>query len=119
MLKVGIVCPSDTAFDAVPLILGQIDSVCFNLASARYEFFFELLSHVEIDIAIVCIQPQNNKPLEIMSLIRTTYPAIKILGISHTSNPFVRQAAMEHGAFDVLSLPVTEQRLENAILDAN
>jgi DNA-binding NarL/FixJ family response regulator len=119
MLKVGLVFPSQSAFAVVPALLEQVNDVSFDVESQNYDFFFEILSQVALDVAIICVDQNSTKPLEIMSLIRTTYPNIRIVSIASTDLADTRDAALSHGAQEVLSLPVSRERLAQILVAPN
>lgn len=117
MLTVGLVFPSESIFASAPRVLEQLKTVRFELESQSYDFFFELLSHVTINVAVICIDGESNKPFELMSLIRTTYPGTKIIGVVSHAMPALEEAALQSGARKVLCLPLSTEVIDQCLAD--
>ncbi len=106
MQRVAIVDPSEASRESLRTLLLGVDFVWLEAECARYEYFFDVIQQQESmpDLAIVSLDADKNKALQMIGEISTKYPKLPILTISHDHQALLQ--SLQRGAKYFLTHPV-------------
>lgn len=106
VIRLALVDPNDASRNTLkPLLLG-IDSVWLEAECSRYEFFADVLKQTQPDIALVAIDSNPQKGLDVVAHIHQNHPTCNILVLSSSQEGTLILQAMRNGAKEFLSSPL-------------
>ena len=105
MQRVAIVDPSESTRESLRTLLLGVDFVWLEAECARYEYFHDVIQTSLPDIAIVALDADKNKALNMISQLSTENPKLPILTISHDHQALLM--SLQKGAKYFLTHPVT------------
>src|SRR5205085_7716816 len=82
MLRIAIVDPSDYSRDPLRSLLLGIDFVWLEAECSRYEFFPDVINQSTPDLAIVVLDSDRQRGLNVVSQLVSVNPKLPILTIS-------------------------------------
>ena len=91
--------------DAVDMLLG-IDTVWLEAECSRYDFFLDVVQQTQPDIALVSLDADPEKGLQLIGDIANELPACSVLVVSSSTEGSLILRAMRNGAKEFLNLPV-------------
>lgn len=113
--RVAIVDPSDSTRESLRNLLLGIDTVWLEAECSRYEFFWELIQQSGPDVAIVSLDADPNKALQLIAQLAAEIPSLPVLAVSaRTDGPFILQT-LRTGAKEFLTQPLVLEELLTAI----
>jgi pilus assembly protein CpaE len=113
--RVAIVDPSEATREPLRNLLLGLDSVWLEAESPRYEFFPEVVQQSQPDIAIVVMDSDQNKALQVIGQLAAAMPHLAILAVSsRTDGPFILQT-LRSGAREFLTQPLALEELLTAL----
>ena len=80
--RIAIVDPSDATREPLRNMLLGVDSVWLESECARYEFFFDVISQSPPDVAIVCLDADQNKAVQLIGQVTAEFDNLPILAVS-------------------------------------
>lgn len=87
------------------LLLG-VESIYLEAESNRYEFFRDVIDQYRPDLAIITLDSDPNRGLQLVQQLSTEFPQTGILAVSsRTDGPFILQT-LRSGAKEFLPLPL-------------
>ncbi len=106
MQRVAIVDPSEASRESLRTLLLGVDFVWLEAECARYEYFFDVIQQQESmpDLAIVSLDADKNKALQMIGELAIAHPKLPILTISHDHQALLQ--SLQRGAKYFLTHPV-------------
>jgi pilus assembly protein CpaE len=106
VIRLAIVDPNDVSRHALKTLLLGIDTVWLEAECSRYDVFNEVLLQTQPDIALVALDSDQNRSIELIATIHQNHPACQILAISgHQEGSLILQA-VRNGAKEFLTSPL-------------
>lgn len=109
MQRVVIVDPNESTRESLRALLLGIDTVWLEAECTRYEYFIDVVRQSEPDIAIVSLDSDKNKALNMLSLLGTEAPRMPILTISQDHQALLQ--SLQRGAKYFLTHPVALEEM--------
>jgi pilus assembly protein CpaE len=104
--RLAICDPNNATRDPLRNLLLGVESVYLEAESHRYEFFSEIVDQYRPDVAIITLDSDPNRSLQLIAQLATEFPQIAILAVSsRTDGPFILQT-LRSGAKEFLPLPL-------------
>jgi pilus assembly protein CpaE len=113
--RIAIVDPSDATREPLRNHLLRIESVWLEAECSRYEFFFDVIRQSTPEIAIVCIDSDQAKAVQLIGQLSAEAPEIAILAVSAKNDGQAILQALRNGAKEFLTLPVQLEELLTAL----
>jgi pilus assembly protein CpaE len=113
MQRVAIVDPTESTRESLRTLLLGVDFVWLEAECARYEYFFEVIQQSMPDLAIVALDADKNKALQMISQLAVEYPTLPILTISYDHQALLQ--SLQKGAKYFLTHPVGLEDMLNAL----
>jgi pilus assembly protein CpaE len=110
VVRLALVDPKDSSRASLKNLLLGIDTVWLEAECSSYDYFFDVVTQTQPDIALIAIDSDTNKGLELVSRISSNLPSCAALVISGSQEGSLILRAMRNGAREYLSLPL---RLED------
>jgi pilus assembly protein CpaE len=104
MQRVAIVDPTESTRESLRTLLLGVDFVWLEAECARYEYFFEVIQQSMPDLAIVALDADKNKALQMIGQLSVEHPKLPILTISHDHQALLQ--SLQKGAKYFLTHPV-------------
>ena len=80
--RVVIVDPSDATREPLRNVLLGVEAVWLEAECSRYEFFFDVGHQSNPDVAIVALDSDHNKALQLIAQLSNECPDLPILAVS-------------------------------------
>lgn len=106
VIRVAIVDPADNSRNALKNLLLGIDVVWLEAECSRYEFFADVVLQTQPDIALVSLDSNPPKGLELIARISQELPACNVLVVSSSQEGSLILQAIRQGAKEFLSFPL-------------
>lgn len=104
MQRVAIVDPHETTRESLRTLLLGVDFVWLEAECARYEYFFDVIQQSMPDLAIVALDSDKNRALQMIGQLSVEHPKLPILTISHDHQALLQ--SLQKGAKYFLTHPV-------------
>jgi pilus assembly protein CpaE len=105
MQRVAIVDPTESTRESLRTLLLGVDFVWLEAECARYEYFYDVIQTSMPDLAVVALDADKNRALNMIGQLSTEYPKLPILTISHDHQALLM--SLQKGAKYFLTHPVT------------
>src|SRR5215468_10118364 len=96
--RVAIVDPSDSTREPLRNLLLGFESVWLEAECSRYEFFCDVVHQSQPDVAIVALDSDQNKALQLIAQLTSEYPDLPILAVSGQGDGQSILNALRNGA---------------------
>lgn len=106
VVRLALVDPHDASRSALKALMLGIDSIWLEAECSRYDFFFDVVTQTQPDIALVSLDGDAAKGLALVARISQEIPACNVLVISSSTEGSLILQAMRNGAKEFLSLPL-------------
>jgi pilus assembly protein CpaE len=113
--RIAIVDPSDATREALRNVLLGMESIWLEAECARYEFFLEVISQSIPDVAVVSLDSDQTKALQLIAQMTAELPEVPILAISARGDGQAILQALRNGAREFLTVPVVLEDLLKAL----
>lgn len=113
MQRVAIVDPSESSRESLRTLLLGVDFVWLEAECARYEYFAEVLSQSMPDLAIVALDSDKTRALQMIGQLSSEQPRLPILTISSDHQALLQ--SLQKGAKYFLTHPVQLEDLLSAL----
>jgi pilus assembly protein CpaE len=113
--RIAIVDPSDTSREELRNVLLGMESIWLEAECARYEFFPEVISQSNPDVAVISLDSDQAKALQLISQLTEDTPDMPILAISARGDGQAILQALRNGAREFLTVPVVLEELLKAL----
>ena len=104
MQRVAIVDPTESTRESLRTLLLGVDFVWLEAECARYEYFFDVIQQSMPDLAIVALDADKNRALQMIGQLSVEHPQLPILTISHDHQALLQ--SLQKGAKYFLTHPV-------------
>jgi pilus assembly protein CpaE len=104
MQRVAIVDPTESTRESLRTLLLGVDFVWLEAECARYEYFFEVIQASMPDLAIVALDGNKDRALQMIGQLSVEHPKLPILTISHDHQALLQ--SLQKGAKYFLTHPV-------------
>jgi len=112
--RLAIVDPVDTSREDLKSLLLGMDMVWLEAECSRYEFFSDVVAQTEPDVAIICLDEDQEKSLELIKQLGQTAPNCQVIAISASNDGTIILGAMRAGAKEFVTAPVSGEELAAA-----
>src|SRR5262249_53937516 len=109
--RLVIVDPSDATREPLRNLLSGIESVWLEAECSRYEFFPDVVHQSNPDAAIVAIDADRQKALQLIGQLSSELPELGILAVSGQGDGQAILQALRSGAREFLLQPVVREEL--------
>ncbi|MFO1096530.1 MAG: pilus assembly protein CpaE, partial [Planctomycetaceae bacterium] len=106
VLRMAIVDPRDNSRSLTKNLLLGIDSVWLEAECSRYEFFVDVLTQTNPDIALIAIDADPQRGLALVAQVSADFPLCSPLVVSASQEGSLILQAMRNGAREFLSYPL-------------
>lgn len=106
VVRLAIVDPHDPSRNSIKNLLLGIDSVWLEAECSRYEFFTDIVTQTQPDIALVSLDADAQKGLALIAQIVAEAPTCNVLVVSRSQEGTLILQAMRNGAKEFLSSPL-------------
>jgi pilus assembly protein CpaE len=113
--RVAIVDPSDSTREPLRNLLLGVESIWLEQESTRYEFFPDVIKQSDPDVAVVALDADHNKALELIGSLANDFPGLPILAVSARGDGQSILQALRAGAKEFLTQPVVLEELLTAL----
>lgn len=104
MQRIAIVDPTESSRESLRALLLGVDFVWLEAECARYEYFFDVIQQSMPDLAVVALDGDKGKALQMVAELTAEYPKLPILTISHDHQALLQ--SLQRGAKYFLTHPV-------------
>jgi pilus assembly protein CpaE len=113
--RIAIVDPADATREPLRNLLLGVDSVWLEAECARYEFFFDVIHQSIPDVAIVCLDADHAKAIQLIAQVSQEHPELPLLAVSGRNDGQAILQALRSGAREFLTSPVQLEELLTAL----
>jgi len=113
--RVAIVDPSDATREALRNVLLGVEAIWLEAECARYEFFLEVISQSVPDVAVVSLDSDQTKALQLIAQLTGELPEVPILAVSARGDGQTILQALRNGAREFLTVPIVLEDLLKAL----
>ena len=110
VVRLAIADPNDTTRNSLKNLLLGVDMVWLEAECSRYEFFIDVVVQTQPDIALVSLDSDPQRGLELVARVSQALRNCSVLVVSSSQEGSLILQAMRNGAKEFLSLPL---RLED------
>ncbi len=104
MQRIAIVDPTESTRESLRTLLLGVDFVWLEAECARYEYFFDVIKGSPPDLAIVALDADKQRALQMIGQLSVDNPRLPILTISHDHQALLQ--SLQRGAKYFLTHPV-------------
>jgi pilus assembly protein CpaE len=115
VVRLALVDPHDATRSSLKSLMLGIDSIWLEAECSRYDFFFDVVTQTQPDIALVALDADSTKGLGLVARITQELPACHVLVISSSTEGSLILQAMRNGAKEFLSLPLKLEDVLSAL----
>ncbi len=113
--KIVIVDPSDATREPLRNLLLGVDSVWLEAECSRYEFFTDIVAQSHPNVAIVSLDADHARALQLIGQLSGQFPSVPILAVSGRGDGQSILQALRSGAKEFLTQPVRLEELLTAL----
>jgi pilus assembly protein CpaE len=113
MQRIAIVDPTESTRESLRTLLLGVDFVWLEAECARYEYFFEVIQQSMPDLAIVALDHNKERALQMIGQLSVEHPKLPVLTISHDHQALLQ--SLQKGAKYFLTHPVGLQDMLAAL----
>jgi pilus assembly protein CpaE len=106
VVRLSIVDPNDSSRDSLKSLLLGIDLVWLEAECSHYEFFTDVVEQTNSDIALVSLDADPEKALDLVAKISHDFPSCSVLVLSSSQEGSLILQAMRNGAKEFLNIPL-------------
>jgi pilus assembly protein CpaE len=115
VLRVAIVDPDDDSRETLKSMLLGMDMIWLEAECSRYEFFADVVDQTDPDLAVVALDEDKDKGLNLISRLRESAPNCSVVAVSSSTDGELILGAMRSGAKEYITLPVKAEELVSAL----
>ena len=115
VLRLAIVDPTDATRESLKSTLMGMDLVWLEAECSRYEFFADVIGQTHPDIAIIALDHNPEKALQLVAQVREVSPDCSMLVTSSSTDGNLILRAMRGGVKEFLPQPVRIEDLAAAL----
>lgn len=114
-LRISICDPNEDTRENLKKYLVGMDQVWLEADCSRYEFFREIVEQTSPDAALIDIDSDEEKALELLADLKSKHPNCGLIVVSSRTDGQLILKAMRAGAAEFLNSPVQIEELVNAL----
>ncbi len=103
--------PSDATRDQLRNLLLGMESVWLEAECARYEFFFDVIRQSSPDVAVISLDADQGKALQLIAALSQDSPDLPVLAVSGKNDGQAILQALRSGAREFLTVPVVLEEM--------
>ena len=115
VLRLAIVDPGDSTRESLKAMLLGLESIWLEAECSRYEFFPDVVEQTNPDIALISLDSDPDKALDLVSKLRTSAPQCSVFVASASTDGSLILRAMRAGAKEFLTQPLRLDDLVEAL----
>jgi pilus assembly protein CpaE len=115
MQRIAIMDPSDSSRDHLRTLLLGMEQVWLEAECARYEFFFDVIRQSALDVAIISLDADSNKAMQLIAQLSAEAPDLALLAVSGKNDGQAILQALRCGAREFLTAPVQLEEMITAL----
>jgi pilus assembly protein CpaE len=115
MQRIAIMDPSDASRDQLRTLLLGMEQVWLEAECARYEFFFDVIRQSALDVAIVSLDSDPAKAMQLITQLSAQAPDLALLAVSAKNDGQAILQALRSGAREFLTAPVQMEEMLTAL----
>ncbi|MCA9040228.1 MAG: AAA family ATPase [Planctomycetaceae bacterium] len=115
VVRLAIVDPEDSSRSNLKNMLLGIDTLWLEAECARYEFFIDVATQTQPEIALVSLDADPDKGLDLVLKLGQEVPDCSVLVVSSSQEGRLILKAMRNGAKEFLSLPLNLEDFMSAL----
>lgn len=115
VLRLAIVDPGDSTRESLKAMLLGLDTIWLEAECSRYEFFPDVIEQTHPDIAIIALDSNPDKALDLVSKLQSSSPQCAVFVISKSTDGSLILRAMRAGAKEFLTQPLRLDDLVEAL----
>ncbi len=115
VIRIAIVDPSDTTREPLRNLLLGVETVWLEAECSRYEFFLDVIRQSSPDVAVVALDADQTKALQLINQLTSESPGTPILAVSGRGDGQSILSALRSGAREFLTQPVVLEELLTAL----
>jgi pilus assembly protein CpaE len=113
--RIAIVDPSDLTREPLRNLLLGVESIWLEAECSRYEFFLDVIRQSHPDVAVVALDSDHAKALQLIAQLVAECPHLPILAVSGKADGQHILQALRSGAKEFLTQPVVLEELLTAL----
>jgi pilus assembly protein CpaE len=113
--RIAIVDPSDLTREPLRNLLLGVESIWLEAECSRYDFFLDVIHQSHPDVAVVALDSDHVKALQLITQLTADYPDLPILAVSGKADGQQILQALRSGAKEFLTQPVVLEELLTAL----
>ena len=113
--RIAIVDPNDSTRESLKTMLMGMSAVWLEAGCSRYDFFGDVVAQTKPDIALIAIDREPAKGMELVKKLSERSPECSILVVSPSNDGQFILQAMRAGAKEFLSQPIRVEDLLSAL----
>src|SRR5947209_9746888 len=113
--RIAIVDPSDNTREPLRNLLLGVETVWLEAECSRYEFFYDVVQQSNPDVAVVALDADHQKALQLIGQLASECPQMPILAVSARGDGQSILQALRAGAKEFLTQPVVLEELLTAL----
>src|SRR6516164_6485455 len=113
--RIAIVDPADTTREPLRNMLLGVESVWLEAECSRYEFFLDVIRQSQPDVAVVALDADHAKALQLIGQLTQECPGMPILAVSGRGDGQSILQALRSGAKEFLTQPVVLEEMLTAL----
>ena len=106
VVRLAMVDPQDGSRNSIKNLLLGIDTVWLEAECSRYEFFTDIITQTQPDIALISLDADPPRGLAVIAEVHRESPECQILVVSTSQEGSLILQAMRNGAKEFLSAPL-------------
>ena len=114
-LRISICDPDESTRDDLKKYLIGMEQVWLEADCSRYEFFSEIVAQTSPDVAIIDIDSDDEKAMQLVENLSRNHPTCGIIVVSGRTDGQMILRAMRSGAREFLNSPVQIDELVGAL----
>jgi pilus assembly protein CpaE len=107
--------PSDASRDHLRTLLLGMEQVWLEAECARYEFFLDVIRQSPLDVAIISLDADPNKAMQLIAQLSAEAPDLALLAVSGKNDGQAILQALRCGAREFLTAPVQLEEMLTAL----
>jgi pilus assembly protein CpaE len=113
--RIAIVDPSDVTREPLRNLLLGVESIWLEEECSRYEFFLDVIRQSNPDVAVVSLDSDHAKALQLICQLSAEVPNLPVLAVSGRGDGQHILQALRSGAKEFLTQPVVLEELLTAL----
>jgi pilus assembly protein CpaE len=113
--RLAIVDPTDATREPLRNLLLGVESVWLEAECSRYEFFFDVVQQSSPDVAVVALDADQSKAIQLIGQLTQQFPTMPVLAVSAKGDGQLILQALRSGAREFLTQPVVLEELLNVL----